>query len=89
VATSDQPALVRLRAALLATTIAEYFPRRRSQGPFHDGFGDAVCMAQREVGLAVGEPPTAGYTPSVFSLLPRLLNVPAWGAGFDYGAYTV
>ncbi len=92
VATGNQSALLRIRAAFVATAIAEYF---RDQGKKVMLMVDSItrlAMAQREVGLAVGEPPsTRGYTPSVFSVLPRLLERAGTceGEGSITGLYTV
>jgi flagellum-specific ATP synthase len=91
VATSDQPAMMRLKCALTATTIAEYF---RDQGKDVLLVMDSLtrfAMAQREIGLAIGEPPVArGYTPSLYAILPRLLERSGrFSKGSITGIYTV
>ncbi|MGA9640338.1 MAG: FliI/YscN family ATPase [Terriglobales bacterium] len=91
VSTSDQDPLLRIRAGLAATTIAEYFCARGKHVLLVVDSLTRLAMAQREIGLAAGEPPTAkGYTPSVFTLLSRLIErAGAFGAGTITGFYTV
>ncbi len=90
-ATSDQPAMLRNKCAMSATAVAEYF---RDQGKDVLLMMDSLtryCMAQRDIGLAIGEPPVArGYTPSIYSTLPRLLERSGnFEKGSITGIYTV
>jgi flagellum-specific ATP synthase len=92
VATGNQSALLRIRAAFVATAIAEYFRDHGKKVMLMVDSITRLAMAQREVGLAIGEPPsTRGYTPSVFSILPRLLERAGTseGEGSITGLYTV
>jgi flagellum-specific ATP synthase len=90
-ATSDQPPLVRIKGAFVATAIAEYFRERGQNVLLMMDSITRFAMAQREVGLAAGEPPaTRGYPPSVFTLLPKLLErAGSSNNGTITGLYTI
>ncbi len=90
-ATSEQPSLVKIKAAFVATTIAEYFRDKGMDVLFMLDSVTRIAMAQREVGLAIGEPPaTRGYTPSVFAIMPKLMERAGTNQyGTITGLYTV
>lgn len=90
-ATSEQPALVKIKASFVACAIAEYFRDKGKDVLFMLDSVTRIALAQREVGLAIGEPPaTRGYTPSVFALLPKFLErAGANKSGTITGLYTV
>ena len=90
-ATSEQPSLVKIKAASVATAIAEYFRDKGMDVLFMLDSVTRIAMAQREVGLAIGEPPaTRGYTPSVFAMMPKLMERAGTNEyGTITGLYTV
>ena len=91
IATSDQPAMMRMKCPMVATTIAEYFKDRGNDVLLMMDSLTRFAMAQREIGLAVGEPPVArGYTPSIYAELPKLLERSGnFKRGSITGVYTV
>jgi flagellum-specific ATP synthase len=91
VATSDKSALIRIKSVFIATTIAEYFRDKGQDVMLMMDSITRLAMSQREVGLAIGEPPTTkGYTPSVFAMLPKVLERAGTAAkGSITGLYTV